>query len=276
MLALLATLPAGCAMRGDVEMLESELRRQEQSQQQIAEELKSAREELRVARTDADTLRAQLSKRGQLALVSEQAEVLYKAEAIKFNMMLTSGANRDGQPGDDGISVLLQPVDAQGDMVKLVGAIELELLDLNREGESQRIGRWQFTIDEVREHWHRGFLSAGYLFQLDWQSVPSSSELTLHAKMTAPDGRKFDATTQVRVDPAGTPSATVAQAKHSTEDAAESVVHAVDSQPAKSPKPPRKLRQRSATRKPSGAKGAGHSALETSDNFTEETIPRLR
>src|SRR5262245_19590600 len=132
MLALLATLPAGCAVRGDVEMLESELRRQEQAQQEVAEELKTAREELRVARLDADSLRAQLSKRGQLALVSEQAEVLYKAEGIRFNTMLTSGANRDGQPGDEGVSVLLQPVDAHGDLVKLVGAVELELFDLNR------------------------------------------------------------------------------------------------------------------------------------------------
>ena len=29
-------------------------------------------------------------------------------------------------------------------------------------------------MDQRREHWHRGFLSAGYLFQLDWQTVAIS------------------------------------------------------------------------------------------------------
>ncbi len=269
-------LPAGCAVRGDVEMLESELRRHEQTEQEIAAELKAAREELRVARTDADTLRAQMSQRGQLALVSEQAEVLYKTEAIKFNMMLTSGANRDGEPGDDGISALLQPVDAHGDLVKLVGAIDLELLDLNREGESQRVGRWHFTTDEVRDHWHRGFLSAGYLFQLDWQTVPTSSELTLHAKMEAPDGRKFDTTTQVKVEPAGAPAAPVASAKRSKKVPAGGVVHAGHSQSAATSKPARKLRQRMAATKKPASKVDDAKALDTSDSFTEETIPHLR
>jgi hypothetical protein len=276
MLAFLVALPAGCAVRGDVELLESELRRQEEMQQEIAAELKTARDELRVARTDADTLRAQLSKRGQLALVSEQAEVLYKAEAIKFNMMLTSGANRDGEPGDDGISVLLQPVDSQGDLVKLVGEIDLELFDLNREGESQRIGQWHFTIDEVREHWHRGFLSAGYLFQLDWQTAPTSPELTLHARFIPPDGRKFDATAQVRVDPGSAATASVAEVPPPVETKAKRVIPASHSEPAAPPRQPRKLRLRSAPKKGPEAKEAKPAPLETSDNFTELTIPTLR
>lgn len=284
MLALLALVPIGCAARGNVEMLESELRRQEQTQQELAEELKSARAELRVARTDADNLRAQLSQRGQTSLVSEQADVLYKAEAIRFNTMLTSGANRDGQPGDDGLNILLQPVDAQGDLVKLAGAIELDLLDLNRDGESQRIGRWQFTAEEVRDRWHRGFLSAGYLFQLDWQTVPVSSELTLHARLASPDGRTFSATTQVKVDPAGAPGQHVAAASAADKRRGSGVVHAGHTErpaPRKPveksiPKPARKLRQKPATRKQPVTEELEELPLQTSDNFTEETIPRLR
>src|SRR5262245_49188863 len=101
MWVLPAVLAAGCAARGDLEMLESELRRHEQAQQELSDQLQTARNELHVARSDAEALRAQLSQRGQVALVSEQAEVLHKAEGIKFNMLLTSGINRDGRPGDD-------------------------------------------------------------------------------------------------------------------------------------------------------------------------------
>lgn len=284
MLALLALLPVGCAARGNMEMLESELRRQEQTQQELAEELKSARAELRVARSDADSLRTQLSQRGQTSLVSEQAEVLYKAEAIRFNTMLTSGANRDGQPGDDGINILLQPVDSQGDLVKLAGAIEVDLLDLNRDAKSQRIGRWQFTAEEVREHWHRGFLSAGYLFQLDWQTVPVSNELTLHARLATPDGRTFSTTSQVKIDAAGASGTHVAETSAADKPHGSGVVHAGHTERAaprkpagKSvPKPARKLRQKPAPRQRPVTEELEELPLQTSDNFTEETIPRLR
>jgi hypothetical protein len=283
MLALAAFMPAGCAMRGDVELLESELRRQEQTQQELTEQLQSTREELRVARTDAGNLRTQLAQRGESTLVSEQAETLYKTEALKFNAMLTTGFDRDGQPGDEGISVLLMPVDSQGDLVKLAGAFELELVDLNRSGNDQRVGRWEFSDEESREHWHRGFLSAGYLFRLDWQNVPSSPELTLHAKLTAPDGRKFDATTQIKVTPPGSaaapptlqaqtekprPKSKVAPAAFSSDDVLE---------PPPDHPPARRAKPRMRTRAASKPAAPDESApIKTSDKWTDETIPYLR
>ncbi|MFN0052595.1 MAG: hypothetical protein ACKV0T_10405 [Planctomycetales bacterium] len=265
-LALAAVWVAGCKLRGDVEVLESELRRQEQTQEELARELQSAREELRVTRAAADSLRAQLADRGQTTLVAEQAEVLHKVQGIKFNTLVTAGVDRDAQPGDEGIAVLLLPVDEQGDLVKLAGAVELELHDLSLSGDDQRLGRWEFSSEEVRQRWHRGFVSSGYLFQLDWQRLPVASELTLHARLTPPDGRQFDATTQLKVAPpqgeagAVTRSATPAAAR-------------TKATPASS--------QRPAASRPSGNKlrSAPPSAKTpqvTSDNWTEETIPTLR
>src|SRR5262245_3658148 len=173
----------GCALHGDVEALESELRKEELAREGMADELQRAREELRIARTDAAALRTQLAERRQTALSPDQADVLYRADAVKFNMLLTSGQERDGKPGDDALSVLLMPVDAHGDLVKLAGDIDLELFDMSLAPQQQRLGQWNFNIEEVREHWHKGLFSAGYLFQVDWQTVPASPELTLHARM---------------------------------------------------------------------------------------------
>jgi hypothetical protein len=205
-------------------------------------------------------------------------------------MLLTSGQDRDGQPGDDALSVLLMPVDSQGDLVKLAGEIELELFDMTRATDRQRLGQWKFTIDEVREHWHKGFLSAGYLLQVDWQTPPSSAELTLHARMTIPDGRQFDATTQVKVSLAGATAPRVAKAAReatSVSGGSTRGVEGVERPPkigratvrlaasadeddavASPPRPPR-IRP---------LQGPGHAAppTQTSDNWTEETIPRLR
>lgn len=270
-------------MHGDADLLESELRRQELMQQELTEQLQTTREELRVVRADADELRSRLASRGQVPLASEQAEVLYKAQGITFKSILTSGIDRDGQPGDDGISVLILPVDAHGDLVKLVGGIELELLDLAREGDQKRIGLWQFSVDEVRDHWHRGFLAAGYLFKLDWQTPPSSPELTLHGRMTAPDGRRFDSTMQLKVALADArPTAPVAQARPTTTSRKPNIVPAAASvaQPA-APRPqrrgafatPKAPAPKAAAPKP--AEPPGQATLE-SDRWTEATIPYVR
>ena len=200
-MVLFALALAGCATRGDIDVLEAELRQQEQSQQELADKLARAREDLKVARSDAAVLRSQVNKTRQVSLTQEQADVLYRAEGLKFNMLLTSGQSRDGQPGDEGLSVLLTPVDVHGDLVKLAGEVELELFDMTLDSASQRLGFWKFSTDEVREHWHRGFVGSGYLFQIDWQKVPTASELTLHARFSVPQGSRFDATTQVKVDP---------------------------------------------------------------------------
>src|SRR5579872_1241463 len=144
--ALCALSLAGCALRGNVDVLESELHKQELAQEQLADELAQARNELKIARSDAAALRTQLAEHHQVALSPEQADVLYRAEAIKFNMLLTSGQDRDKEPGDEGLSVLLTPVDAHGDLVKLAGEVVLELFDMTLAPDQQRLGEWKFTI----------------------------------------------------------------------------------------------------------------------------------
>ncbi|UCC28868.1 MAG: hypothetical protein JSU86_11775, partial [Phycisphaerales bacterium] len=42
---------------------------------------------------------------------------------------LSGGADYDGQPGDDGVTVYLRPRDADGDVVKVPGRITIQLLD---------------------------------------------------------------------------------------------------------------------------------------------------
>jgi outer membrane murein-binding lipoprotein Lpp len=208
---LCALALAGCAHHGDIDALESELRQQEQAQEDLSQQLARAREDLKVAESDRAVLRSQLNKHHQVSLSQEQADVLYRAEAIKFNMLMTSGQNRDSEPGDEGLSVMLTPVDAHGDLVKLAGEVELDLFDMTLESDEQRLGQWKFTIDEVRSKWQSGFISSGYLFQVDWQKFPVARELTLHARLSIPDGRRFDVTSQVKVEPPTAASRPVAR-----------------------------------------------------------------
>jgi hypothetical protein len=288
---LCALAAAGCAARGDLDALESHLRREELAREEAMAQLVQAEEELKVARRDSAALRKQLSEHRLAALSPEQADVFYRAEKLKFNMLMTSGQDRNGQPGDEGLSVLLTPVDAHGDLVKLAGAVELELFDMTRPALEQRLGTWKFTLDEVRESWHKGFLSAGYLFKVDWQTPPVSSELTLHARMTVADGRQFNETTQVKVTPPGRAPPSIAR-ESSTDESGPRVsrnagavtdgnvtptagrarvrsMNPPPDSPDAEPRLPPRIRAGAA---------AGHAPppTQTSDRWTEESIPTLR
>ncbi len=281
---------AGCAHTGNTDALEAELREREEAQAELAAELARAREDLKVAQNDANALRAQLTENRQVAMTAEQADVFFRAESLKFNMLLTSGQDRDGKPGDDALSVLLMPVDAHGDLVKLAGEIEIDLFDMALPPDRQRLGNWKFSIDEVREHWHKGFLSAGYLFRIDWQTPPVSSELTLHARMTVSDGRQFDATTQVKVTPPLAAPSRIAQVSHTEPGRPDIKRKPVARAAIKPPVAAGKAKVRLATPvsgngpapapapriRPSAGPGHAEPPTQTSDKWNDETIPTLR
>ena len=68
---------------------------------------------------------------------------------------LSRGSDFDGQPGDDGVTVYLRPVDSDGDAVKAVGRVRIQLLETGVTGQPRVIGNYPFDDPkELREMWH--------------------------------------------------------------------------------------------------------------------------
>lgn len=282
----------GCASRGAIESLEAELREKDDRIVALEGELTKTRGDLEIARRETQTLRQQVSPHGG-ALLEEQTQVLSRVEKIRFHPLLTTGVKSNGSTGDEKLSVLLMPVDRDGELLRLPGKVDLELFDMTQPAEQQRIGQWSFTPVQTRAHWQRSLLCAGYQFKLDWQTPPKSSELTLHGRLTIADGRQFDTTSQVKVRlansgsevdrsslttrgeakgaPAGDdleevpkrPAARSGPARSSGSGAIQRVSHRLSPTepdenlaPLKAPPRPRRI--------------------ITSDSFTEATIPRFR
>jgi hypothetical protein len=198
---LVATAGLGCAGRGNVDVLESRLRDQEDRLFALEDQLDKAASELAAARQQSEAYRRQLAGQGTPLDSPEQADALFRAKALKINKLRCGGLDQDGLPGDDVLAASLTPVDAQGEVVKVPGAIELELLDSAQPEGRQQIGRWEFNAADAPRHWHAGILGSGYQFTLPWQHAPTSRELWLHARLTTVDGRRFEAREQVRVTP---------------------------------------------------------------------------
>lgn len=206
----------GCASRGGMEVLESAMRQQEDRLADLQQQLDATQKELQVSQNEVAQLRAQLASNGQQTHSPEHYEREFKAVGLRFNSYLTSGVDRDGQPGDEILSVLLYPHDEQGGLVKLPGTVELRALDLAAAEGMQEIGNWTFSAAETKAAWHSGFLAAGFLFEQAWERPPQGSAITLHARFKTIDGRQFDAVQPLKVTaPTAAPYAQVPEAQAS-------------------------------------------------------------
>lgn len=200
-------LVVGCAPSGRTELLEARLREQEDRLAETEAKLAEAKAANKVSLREVTALYRKLDEHEKTALLPEEAAPLFRLEKIEFSKLMTGSLDRDGQPGDEMVSAVLLPLDAQGSLVKVPGQVELELVDLSQPEGSRQVGRWDFSSDVVADHWHNGLVSSGYSFQLPWQQTPASSNLILHARLTTVDGRTFETSREITVDvPSGAPA----------------------------------------------------------------------
>ena len=197
----------GCASgRGNTSALEAELRQQEDRIVRLQTELRHVSDDLAATRREADSFRAQATAVGQVALVAEQAEVLFRAEGLRINTLLTGGIDEDNVPGDEVLHLVLEPTDADGNTVKLPGEVMVEITDPAADGAARQVGAWTFPADQVRLAWQSGLFVTGFKFRLPWNVPPSHGRLIVHARLSTADGRRFDATETVQVKPPAPPA----------------------------------------------------------------------
>jgi outer membrane murein-binding lipoprotein Lpp len=190
----------GCASTGQLDLLESRLRRQEDAANQLQTQLTESQSQLQAARREATDLRTQLAD-GKRIAHAEQVSALGAVEGISLNKYLTGGLDRDGVPGDEMFSAVVVPADADGNLVKAPGSVILTVLDLSKPESQQQVGHWEFAAKESETLWHSGFLGSGYVIRVPWQKSPESPSLLVHARLKTIDGRQFDTSQSIRINP---------------------------------------------------------------------------
>ena len=203
-------LAAGCASTGQLDILESRLRRQEDAANQLQSQLAESQNQLQAAKRETVDLRTQIANGKKLAH-AEQLTALGTVEGISLNKYLTGGLDRDGIPGDEMLSAVVAPADADGNLVKAPGTVVLTVLDLSKPEAQQRVGRWEFGPKDSESLWHSGFLGSGYVVRVPWQTLPESPTLLVHARLKTIDGRQFDTSQSIRITPPKAVAQAVAQ-----------------------------------------------------------------
>lgn len=120
---------------------------------------------------------------------------------ITLNRKLTGGHNADGEPGDDGLMVVVEPLDASGQLLEIPAPVSVVVLDPAQEGEAARVARWDFTAEEAAEHIKRTPMGDGLHFELRWpHSPPVNRELNLYVRYTTPEGKKLQVEKKVEIN----------------------------------------------------------------------------
>ena len=117
----------------------------------------------------------------------------FRAIAIRFGKF-TGGINADGRPGDQRLKVIIEPLDAEGDVVKRAGSLDLEAFE-PAPGGPRKIAEWKWTRQEFAKTWLSGLGLYAYVLKLDWPAgkPPASDRILLRARFTTLSGEVLSA-----------------------------------------------------------------------------------
>jgi len=110
----------------------------------------------------------------------------FRPVAIRFSSY--SGVVDAGGPVDqERLKVVLEPIDASGDVVKRAGSLVIEAFEPGPAGAPPRpYHRWEFSLPEMRETWLSGLGAYAYILRLRWPDnrPPAGEKLVLRAAFT--------------------------------------------------------------------------------------------
>lgn len=99
---------------------------------------------------------------------------------------LSGGADYDDEPGDDGVTVYLRPLDRDGDVVKTPGRIQIQLLDNNNLSQPRLIAVYDFDDPAaLRRLWYGSFGTNHYTLKCpfpDGIRLPEQPRLIISAE----------------------------------------------------------------------------------------------
>jgi hypothetical protein len=127
-----------------------------------------------------------------------------KVTHLFLNPIMTGGSDLDSRPGDDGLSVVVEPRNAAGEYVPRAGAISIVVLDPSKAGEEARVARWNFDLSAMQQKLKTGSAARGIQLQMPWPASPPSAErLHLFVRYETADGRQLQTDREIFLTPPG-------------------------------------------------------------------------
>jgi len=124
-----------------------------------------------------------------------------RVELIRLNPRLTGGLDLDAKPGDDGISVLVEPRNRSGDFVAEAACVSVVLMDPTKSDDTARVARWDLDAQAATRLLHTAPPDRGLLLRLPWPDCPPENKrLHLFVRYLTADGRKIEADREIEIN----------------------------------------------------------------------------
>lgn len=123
--------------------------------------------------------------------------------SIVINRQISRGEDLDGKPGDEGLSLLLQPIDAQGNVRKSAGHITVRVTESRSPNVERQIGLWQFTPEEAKSFFVKDeYAQQGILLHLPWDNLtPKGNQLNVLVRFTHSNQQAIESKARIRIVP---------------------------------------------------------------------------
>ena len=113
-------------------------------------------------------------------------ENLNRLESIKIGRY-TGFFDKDKDGKKEKLIVYIQPADEQGDTVKAVGAVDVQLWNLNKTDGEALLGQWKVEPDELKKLWFATMVTINYRLTFDVADIVESLEEPFTVKVTFTD-----------------------------------------------------------------------------------------
>ena len=113
-------------------------------------------------------------------------ENLNRLENVKIGRY-TGFFDKDKDGNKEKLIVYIQPVDEQGDTIKAVGAVDVQLWDLNKTDGQALLGEWKVEPGELKKLWFATLVTINYRLTFEVADKIESLEEPLTVKITFTD-----------------------------------------------------------------------------------------
>ena len=193
---LLALLFSGCAGEHERIVLEKKLRSQESRIRDLEQEARRTEQlladqdkELAAARSPHTANRTPDGNIKTISATTESAAAWGSVTAVAIHR-LTSGLVSDSERTE--INVVIQPLDDDGELVKVAGQLKVTAAVVNSDGAPTVVAVREITMTESRKLWTRTLVSSGFHVQLTASdAIQPDTNVVLSAVLSLGQGRTF-------------------------------------------------------------------------------------
>jgi len=87
-----------------------------------------------------------------------KGENLYRLQSIKISRY-TNFYDKDKDGKKEQLIVYIQPIDEDGDIIKVAGAVDVQLWDLSKEQSQALLGQWHVGPDQLKKLWFTSLMT---------------------------------------------------------------------------------------------------------------------